>query len=114
MSVRRIVVKIGSALLVAEDSGRLRFEWLEGLAADVAELRAQGKDAIVVSSGSIALGRRVLRLPDRELSLEQSQAAAAVGQIRLAQAYESVLAPHGITTAQVLEIKAGRKPEGRL
>jgi glutamate 5-kinase len=101
-AARRIVVKIGSALLVGEDSGRLRFEWLEGLAADVAGLRAQGKDAILVSSGSIALGRRVLRLPDRELSLEQSQAAAAVGQIRLAQAYESVLAPHGITTAQVL------------
>jgi glutamate 5-kinase len=100
-AARRLVVKIGSALLV-QHSGRLRFDWLEGLAADVAGLRARGKDVILVSSGSIALGSRVLKLPDRELSLEQSQAAAAVGQIRLAQAYETVLAPHRITTAQVL------------
>ena len=101
-AARRVVVKIGSALLVDGDSGRLRIDWLEGLAADVAGLRGQGKDVILVSSGSIALGRRVLRLPPGELSLEQSQAAAAVGQIRLAQAYETVLAPHGLTTAQVL------------
>jgi glutamate 5-kinase len=99
---RRIVVKIGSALLVDVETGRLRIDWLEGLAADVAELRARGKDVILVSSGSIALGRRALRLRDGALSLEQSQAAAAVGQIRLAQAYETVLAPHGLTTAQVL------------
>ena len=101
-AARRIVVKIGSALLVAAETGRLRIDWLEGLAADVVGLRGQGKDVILVSSGSIALGRRALGLPERELSLEQSQAAAAVGQIRLAQAYETVLAPHGITTAQVL------------
>ncbi len=101
-AARRMVVKIGSALLVAADTGTLRLAWLEGLAADVADLRSRGKDVILVSSGSIALGRRALRLPEGELSLEQSQAAAAVGQIRLAQAYETVLAPHGITTAQVL------------
>jgi glutamate 5-kinase len=101
-AARRLVVKIGSALLVSPASGRLRFDWLEGLAADVAGLRGQGKDVILVSSGSIALGRRTLHLSDRELSLEKSQAAAAVGQIRLAQAYETVLAPHGITTGQVL------------
>jgi glutamate 5-kinase len=101
-AARRVVVKIGSALLVSDETGRLRFDWLEGLAADVADLRERGKDVVLVSSGSIALGRRVLRLPEGELSLEQSQAAAAVGQIRLAQAYETVLAPHGITTAQVL------------
>jgi glutamate 5-kinase len=101
-AARRLVVKIGSALLVSGETGRLRLDWLEGLAADIAELRGRGKQVIVVSSGSIALGRRVLGLPGGDLALEQSQAAAAVGQIRLAQAYETVLAPHGITTAQVL------------
>jgi glutamate 5-kinase len=101
-SARRIVVKIGSALLVSDETGWIRMAWLEGLARDVADLRARGKDVVLVSSGSIALGRRVLGLPRTELPLEQSQAAAAVGQIRLAQAYETVLAPHGITTAQVL------------
>jgi glutamate 5-kinase len=101
-AARRVVVKIGSALLVADDTGRLRIDWLEGLAADVAALRARGKEVVLVSSGSIALGRRALRLPESGLSLEQSQAAAAVGQIRLAQAYETVLAPHGLTAAQVL------------
>jgi glutamate 5-kinase len=99
---RRVVVKIGSALLVAAETGRLRLDWLEGLAADVAALRGERKQVILVSSGSIALGRRVLGLAHGDLALEQSQAAAAVGQIRLAQAYETVLAPHGLTTAQVL------------
>ena len=84
------------------ETGRLRLDWLEGLAEDVADLRGRGKDVIIVSSGSIALGRRVLGLPEGPLSLEQSQAAAAVGQIRLARAYETVLTPHRITTAQVL------------
>ncbi len=96
----RIVVKIGSALLV--ENGQLREDWLTSLAGDVAALRKGGADVILVSSGSIALGRAVLRLPDGALSLEQAQAAAAVGQIRLARAYEAALAPHGITTAQVL------------
>ncbi len=99
---RRIVVKIGSALLVDRSSGELRLDWLKTLAADVAGLRQIGADVMIVSSGSIALGRRVLALPPGILSLEQSQAAAAVGQIRLARAYEAALAPHGITTAQVL------------
>jgi glutamate 5-kinase len=101
-AARRIVVKIGSALLVSIETGRLRLDWLEGLAADVAGFRDRGKSVVLVSSGSIALGRRVLGLPATDLPLEQSQAAAAVGQIRLAQAYETVLAPLGITTAQVL------------
>lgn len=101
-AARRIVVKIGSALLVSVETGRLRLDWLQGLAADVASLRARGKDVILVSSGSIALGRRALGLPDGVLSLDQSQAAAAVGQIRLAQAYETVLGPHELTTGQVL------------
>src|SRR6188472_4225258 len=74
---RRIVVKIGSALLVSAETGLLRVGWLEELAADVAALRAEGKQVVLVSSGSIALGRRVLGLPPRELALEQSQAAAA-------------------------------------
>ncbi|WP_281982161.1 glutamate 5-kinase [Thalassorhabdomicrobium marinisediminis] len=98
---RRLVVKIGSALLVDQATG-LRSDWLQALAADVARLRGQGKDVILVSSGSIALGRRVLGLGTGVLALEQSQAAAAVGQIRLARAYEEALAPHGINTAQVL------------
>ncbi len=97
---KRLVVKIGSALLV--EKGRLRADWLRGLAEDVAAAKARGTAVILVSSGSIALGRAVLGLPAQNLPLEQSQAAAAVGQIRLARAYEEVLAPHGITTGQVL------------
>ncbi|MGY6549771.1 MAG: glutamate 5-kinase [Roseinatronobacter sp.] len=97
---RRVVVKIGSALLV--EGGTLRVAWLSALAQDVARLRAHGADVVLVSSGSIALGRGVLGLPPGALALEQSQAAAAVGQIRLARAYEEVLAPHGIATGQVL------------
>ncbi|MDC0737187.1 glutamate 5-kinase [Cognatishimia sp. SS12] len=99
---KRLVIKIGSALLVDRASGQLRADWLTGLAADVAKLKQQGKDVVLVSSGSIALGRGVLGLATQDLPLEQSQAAAAVGQIRLARAYEEALAPHGITTAQVL------------
>ncbi len=99
---RRLVIKIGSALLVDAASGQLKSDWLHALALDVAEAKARGSDVVLVSSGSIALGRRVLGLPAGELPLEQSQAAAAVGQIRLARAYEEALAPHGITTAQVL------------
>ncbi|MCB2125644.1 MAG: glutamate 5-kinase [Rhodobacteraceae bacterium] len=100
-AARRLVVKIGSALLV-DPAGGLRRGWLEGLAADVAQAKARGADVILVSSGSIALGRRVLGLPAGALTLDQSQAAAAVGQIRLARAYEEVLAPHRLTAGQVL------------
>jgi glutamate 5-kinase len=99
---RRLVVKIGSALLVDRASGSLRAAWLRSVAEDVAGLRARGVQVVLVSSGAIALGRGVLRLPPGELPLEQSQAAAAVGQIRLARAYEEALAPHGIVTGQVL------------
>ena len=98
----RIVLKIGSALLVDRESGTLRAEWLLALAQDVAWLKNLGKDVVLVSSGSIALGREVLGLPAGELALEQSQAAASVGQIQLARAYEEALAPHGIKTGQVL------------
>ncbi|MEP5730907.1 MAG: glutamate 5-kinase [Sulfitobacter sp.] len=101
-AAKRIVIKIGSALLVDRSTGELRATWLRGLADDVRWLQGLGADVVLVSSGSIALGRRVLGLPDTSLALEQSQAAAAVGQIRLARAYEEALAPHGIVTAQVL------------
>jgi glutamate 5-kinase len=100
-AAKRLVVKIGSALLVDRQKG-LKQAWLSALALDVAEARLRGTDVVLVSSGSIALGRLILGLPAGTLTLEQSQAAAAVGQIRLARAYEEVLAPHGITTAQVL------------
>jgi glutamate 5-kinase len=98
----RLVVKIGSALLVDRDGAGLRADWLEAMAADIARIRARGTDVIVVSSGSIALGRGVLGLGTGALSLDEAQAAAAVGQIRLARAWEAALAPHGITTAQIL------------
>lgn len=101
-AAKRLVVKIGSALLVDSASGALRADWLTALAADVAQIKARGTDVILVSSGSIALGREVLGLPRAALALEQSQAAAAVGQIRLARAYEQALAPHGIIAGQVL------------
>ncbi|WCR00723.1 glutamate 5-kinase [Paracoccus aestuarii] len=99
-AARRLVVKIGSALLVGPDG--LRGDWLRGLCDDVAAWRARGCDVVLVSSGSIALGRRVLGLAPGALPLEQAQAAAAVGQIRLARAYEEALAPHGVPTAQIL------------
>ncbi|MBE9475767.1 MAG: glutamate 5-kinase, partial [Proteobacteria bacterium] len=101
-TAKRIVIKIGSALLVDAQTGALRLDWLKGLARDVDAQKRAGRDVLLVSSGSIALGRKVLGMPDGILTLEQSQAAAAVGQIRLARAYEEVLAPYDIKTAQVL------------
>jgi len=95
-----VVLKIGSALLVR--NGALREAWLRSIAEDVAMLKGQGKAVLVVSSGSIALGRGVLGLADGDLPLEMAQAAAAVGQIKLAHAYQEALKPHGIETAQVL------------
>ncbi|MEM8977954.1 MAG: glutamate 5-kinase [Pseudomonadota bacterium] len=97
-----VVLKIGSALLVDQATGQLNRDWLRALAQDVARVKARGQNVTIVSSGSIALGRGVLGLSQGALPLDQSQAAAAVGQIKLAQAYEEELAPHGITTAQVL------------
>jgi glutamate 5-kinase len=99
---RRIVIKIGSSLLVDSAAGALRSAWLNALADDIAALRAQGKEAIVVSSGAIALGRNVLKLPKGPLKLEDSQAAAAVGQIDLAHAYEEAFRARGLVAAQVL------------
>jgi glutamate 5-kinase len=99
---RRIVVKIGSALLVERATGRLRSAWLESVADDVKALTAEGREIILVSSGAIALGRHVLKLPKGALALEQSQAAAAVGQISLSSAYQSVFQARGLTAAQIL------------
>lgn len=99
---RRVVVKVGSALLVDAASGQLNRAWLETLAADVARLRARGLDVLLVSSGAIALGRRSLGLAPGKLKLEESQAAAAVGQIRLAHAWKEVLEQHQLTVAQIL------------
>ena len=98
---RRLVVKIGSALLAA-DSGEIRRGWLAALADDVARCHARGQEVILVSSGAIAVGRRHLGLGRRRLRLEENQAAAATGQIRLAHAYQEALARHGITVAQIL------------
>jgi glutamate 5-kinase len=99
---KRVVVKVGSALLVDSKAGALKLEWLASLAADIAELKRQGKDVIVVSSGAIALGRRTLKLKAGPLRLEDSQAAAAVGQIRLAQGWADAFQSHAITVAQIL------------
>jgi glutamate 5-kinase len=99
---RRIVVKIGSALLVEEARAEPRAAWLDSVAADIAALRARGLEVIVVSSGAVALARRTLGLTGRTLRLEQKQAAAAVGQIRLAGAWDTALAAHGLRAAQLL------------
>ena len=101
-AAKRVVVKIGSALLVDEASGDLRRRWLAALADDVAALRGRGQEVVLVSSGAIAVGRRHLGLLAGSLRLEEKQAAAATGQIRLAHAYQEALARHGITTAQIL------------
>jgi glutamate 5-kinase len=102
LQARRIVVKVGSALLVDQDTGRLNRAWLETLIEDLLRLRKRGQQVILVSSGAIALGRRQLGLAKGVLRLEESQAAAAVGQIRLAHAYKELLEASNVTVAQVL------------
>jgi glutamate 5-kinase len=99
---RRIVVKVGSSLLVDSSAGGLKRDWLASLAADVAGLHRQKCDLLVVSSGAIALGRAVLKLASGALKLEDSQAAAAVGQIALARAWSEALGAHSVTAGQVL------------
>jgi glutamate 5-kinase len=99
---RRIVIKVGSSLLVDSQWGRLNEEWLASLAADIAQMHGQGRDMLVVSSGAIALGRAVLGLGPGPLRLEDSQAAAAVGQISLARTWSEVLGRYGLTAGQVL------------
>ena len=99
---RRIVVKVGSSLLVDSTAGEVRTRWLSALAADIAKLHEGGRELLVVSSGSIALGRSRLKLPRGPLKLEESQAAAAVGQIALARIWSEMLGTHGIGTGQIL------------
>ncbi|MFN6250625.1 MAG: glutamate 5-kinase [Acetobacteraceae bacterium] len=99
---KRIVVKIGSALVVDNATAAPRAAWLASVAADIAALRARGAEVVVVSSGAIALARKALGLTRRRLRLEEKQAAAAVGQIRLAGAWQEALAAHGLNAAQLL------------
>ncbi len=99
---RRIVVKVGSSLLVDAKAGKLNELWLASLAADLAVLHGGKRDLLVVSSGAIALGRTVLKLPAGPLELEDSQAAAAVGQIALARTWTEALSRHAITAGQIL------------
>ncbi|MGB8266747.1 MAG: glutamate 5-kinase [Candidatus Velthaea sp.] len=101
-TARRLIVKIGSALLVDQATGEIRRDWLAALAEDIARCRARGQDVLLISSGAIAVGRRHLGLAGGALKLEEKQAAAATGQIRLAHAYLEALARHGITVAQIL------------
>lgn len=101
-NARRIVVKVGSALLVEGETGRINRAWLVSLVEDLLRLRRRGQQVILVSSGAIGLGRRQLGLPRGALKLEESQAAAAVGQIRLAHAYKELLEEREVTVAQVL------------
>jgi glutamate 5-kinase len=102
LKARRVVIKVGSALLVDQETGRLNRAWLETLIEDLLRLRRRGQQVILVSSGAIALGRRQLGLAKGPLRLEESQAAAAVGQIRLAHAYKELLEASDVTVAQVL------------
>src|SRR5512135_1446250 len=99
---RRIVVKVGSSLLVDSSAGGLKHDWLASLATDLASLHKDKCDVLVVSSGAIALGRAVLKLPAGSLKLEDSQAAAAVGQIALARAWAEALGAQNMTAGQVL------------
>ena len=101
LSARRLVVKVGSALLV-EPGGHVREAWLDGLARDVARLRQRGQQVAIVTSGAVALGRNRLGLPQRPLRLEEKQAAAASGQILLARAWQESLARTGLEAAQIL------------
>ena len=110
---RRVVLKVGSSLLVDRIGGRLRHAWLAALAEDVAELHGRGAEVVVVSSGAIALGRTVLRLPAGALRLEESQAAAAVGQIALARHWSEALAYQGLTAGQILVTPADTEERRR-
>jgi glutamate 5-kinase len=101
-TAKRIVVKIGSALVVDDTTAAPRVAWLASVAADVAALRARGAEVVLVSSGAISLARRALGLTRRALRLEEKQAAAAVGQIRLAGAWQEALSAHGMNAAQLL------------
>ena len=100
-SARRLIIKVGSSLLVDQDSGAIHRKWMDSLAADIALCRSRGQEIILVSSGAVAVGRRHLKLTP-PLRLDEKQAAAATGQIRLAHAWQESLGAHGITVAQIL------------
>ena len=101
-AAKRIVIKIGSALLVEAAHGTLHRNWLDSLAADIAQCRARNQEVIVVSSGAVAIGRRVLKMSEGPLKLEEKQAAAAVGMVHLAHAYQEILGQHDLSVAQIL------------
>ena len=113
ISARRIVVKVGSSLLVDEASGALNGVWLESLVDDVLRMRKRGQQPMIVSSGAIALGRRRLGFPEGRLKLKDSQAAAAVGQIELAAAYRAACSRAGLVAAQVLLTLEDTETRGR-
>ena len=98
----KIIIKVGSSLLLDSASNKINTVWLRSLAEDISLLKKQEKQVVLVSSGSIALGRRILNFPAGKLSLEQTQASAACGQIKLARMYEEILQPFNHTTAQIL------------
>ena len=102
-SAHRLIIKIGSRLLIEESTGQVRHEWLHSLADDIALYRRRGQEVIIISSGAVALGREHLRLAwTHPLKIEEKQAVAAIGQMRLAHAYQDVLTKHQITVAQIL------------
>lgn len=102
LKAKRLVLKIGSSLLVNETTGQVKNTWLNALADDILVARERGQQVIIVTSGAVAVGRRALGLPAGKLLLPQKQASAAVGQIRLAHYYQEVLAERGLKVAQIL------------
>lgn len=101
-SFKRIVIKIGSALLVDKDTGHIHQAWLKALLSDIAEFQLRDQEIVIVTSGAVAIGRQQLKGVDKKLRLQESQAAAAIGQIRLAHAYQAGLAAFDIPVAQIL------------
>jgi glutamate 5-kinase len=99
---QRVVVKVGSALVTNSSTGQVNQEWLYSMSEDIALLRAQGKEVIIVTSGAVALGRNALKLQNKKLKIEEKQAAAACGQIRLMEAWAQSLNAHKINVAQLL------------
>lgn len=99
---KHLTIKVGSALLVDAETGKLRANWLKSLAADIAALKNDGHNIVIVSSGAISLGRRTLGLEAKSLLLEQMQAAASVGQVALSQAWSQALGQHDINIGQIL------------
>ena len=102
LNVKTIVIKIGSSILIDPKKNTLKNKWLNSLLEEIAFLKENGKNIIIVSSGSIALGKSVLNLTSKKLRLDESQASAAIGQIKLAQAYDLILKKYNIYTAQIL------------